>query len=259
MIAPTGDRELDRIVGALNDAGTRLREARDASDALAARVAAAERLAALGRVAAGVAHEIRNPIAAMRLKAENALAGDDTRRRMALDAILGQIARLERLVAEMLAMTQAKQPAAADTDVATFLASCVDTLRDTAAARDVVLAVEARIGRAVFDPELIRRALENLVLNAIQHGPPGSTVTLSAVSQEAGLRFTVVDTGPGVAPEIAQTLFEPFVTGRADGTGLGLAIARELAEAHRGHLLLLDPGGNGRGATFALDLPWPRS
>ena len=73
---------------------------------MSARVAASERLAALGRVAAGIAHEIRNPIAAMRLKAENALAGDDARRRAALHTILGQIARLDRLIAELLAMTQ---------------------------------------------------------------------------------------------------------------------------------------------------------
>jgi signal transduction histidine kinase len=258
-IALTGDYDLDRIVGALNEAGARLRAARNRSDALAVRVAAAERLAALGRVAAGVAHEIRNPIAAMRLKAENALAGDDARRRTALDAILGQIARLERLVTEMLAMTQRREPATVDTDVAAFLASCVDTLRDTATARGVALAVETRMGRAIVDPDLVRRALENLVLNAIQHSPSGSTVTLSAGRQGDGLRFAVADAGPGVAPEIAADLFEPFVTGRADGTGLGLAIARELAEAHGGRLQLLDAGGSGRGATFALDLPWPRS
>jgi len=72
-----------------------------------------------------------------------------------------------------------------------------------------------------------------------------------------GLRLTVADSGAGIAPDLRESLFEPFVTGRADGTGLGLAIARELADAHGGELTLLDPEGAtlGRGAVFILDLP----
>ncbi len=111
-LRPTGERELDRIIGALNEAGTRLAEARRRSDELTGRMAAAERLAALGRIAAGVAHEIRNPIAAMRLKAENALAGDPSRMRAALDVVLMQIARLDALVSQLLAMTQRREAVA---------------------------------------------------------------------------------------------------------------------------------------------------
>jgi His Kinase A (phospho-acceptor) domain len=84
----TGERELDRIVTALNEAGRRVVDARQRADQLARQVAAGERLAAIGRVAAGVAHEIRNPIAAMRLRAENAIAGDPERKRRALAMIL---------------------------------------------------------------------------------------------------------------------------------------------------------------------------
>ena len=101
----TGERELDRIIDALNEAGRRLGDARRQSEALAAQVAASERLAGLGRVAAGIAHEIRNPIAAMRLRAESALAGDDARRRKTLEDMLQLVARLDGLVAELLAMT----------------------------------------------------------------------------------------------------------------------------------------------------------
>jgi signal transduction histidine kinase len=253
----TGERELDRIIDALNEAGRRLAAARRQSEALAAQVATSERLAALGRVAAGVAHEIRNPIAAMRLRAENALAGDDTRRRKTLEDILALVGRLDGLVSELLAMTQRRRPDPENVELEPFLAARVEPHREEAARRDVGILTECSVARARLDPEIVGRILENLLVNAVRHTPAGGHVKLCGTAQEGGLRFTVADTGPGVPAELRDHLFEPFVTGRADGTGLGLAIARELADAHGGRLTLLCPGGETleAGAVFALDLP----
>ena len=249
----TGEAELDRIVAALNTAGTRLAEARRDADALAARVAQSERLAALGRVAAGVAHEFRNPIAAMRLRAENALAGDSARREAALAAILTQIARLDRLIAELLAMTQRRSPQPETVDLAALLEAAAADHRGGAA----TIAVEAAPLGALLDPALLRRALDALLDNARRQTPPGGRITLRARHIPDGLRIEVADSGPGVAPDLRGSLFEPFVTGRADGTGLGLAIARELVEAQGGRLSLARPGGEvaGEGAVFAMELP----
>ena len=251
-IAPTGEAELDRIVAALNTAGARLAEARRQSAGLAARVAAAERLAALGRVAAGVAHEIRNPIAAMRLRAENALAGDAARQAAALAAILQQVARLDRLAGELLTMTQPRTPIPAPLDVPLMLATA-------AADHDVArVRVDAPPCRVRTDAALLRRALDALLENALRHSPPGATVAVQARHDGAMLRLTVADQGPGVPPDLRATLFEPFVTGRAGGTGLGLAIARELAASLGGTLVLADPGGSqGHGAVFVLEVPCP--
>jgi signal transduction histidine kinase len=252
----TGERELDRIIDALNEASVRLSAARQESERLAAEVASAERLAGLGRVAAGVAHEIRNPIAAMRLRAENALAGDDTRRRQALADVLEQVRRLDGLVAELLAMTQRREPHPIAVELQQFLADRVQVHRDAAAARHVAVMTETTVARARIDPEMIGRILDNLMSNAIRHTSAEGHVILSAKPSDGGVRFTVADAGSGVAPGLRDRLFEPFVTGRADGTGLGLAIARELTDAHGGRLVLLHPGGEapGQGAVFALDL-----
>ncbi len=248
-VPPTGERELDRIVAALNAAGDRLAEARAREAALAARMAQGERLAALGRVAAGVAHEIRNPIAAMRLRAENALAGDPARRGAALEAILAQVARLDRLSGELLAMTQKREPVLAPTQLDALLAAVAGEQEQG----EVHIAVQAPALSAMLDEGLVRRVLDALLENALRHTPPGGTVTLSAAREGEVLRIAVADTGPGVPPELRAWLFEPFVTGRPEGTGLGLAIARELADAMGGRLFLAETGP---GATFVLELPW---
>ena len=251
----TGEAELDRIITALNEAGIRLLAAQFGAAAAAARAAQSERMAALGRVAAGVAHEIRNPIAAMRLRAEGALArdpaADPARTRASLEAILGQVDRLDRLSGELLAMTQRGEPQPERVALAPFLQALPADL----ARPGPSLQVAAAEGAGWFDPAMIRRALDNLVQNAQRHTDAQGQVTLSAVSGPGTLRFIVADTGPGVAPELRGTLFEPFVTSRADGTGLGLAIAREMAQAHGGTLVLEDSQA---GAVFTLTLPQPQ-
>lgn len=104
-----------------------------------------------------------------------------------------------------------------------------------------------------FDADQIHRALDNLILNAVQKTPPGGTVTVEAAKRNGRLCLRVRDTGPGVPDGIRERLFEPFVTDRPDGTGLGLAIVREIARAHGGDAHLI---GAIRGAVFEIELPW---
>ncbi len=255
LLPATGEWELDRIVAALNMASARLDEAQRDSAALAVRMAAAERLAALGRVAAGMAHEIRNPIAAMRLRAENALAGDDQRRRAALGSILEQVARLDRLITELLAMTQGRAPDRVALDLAGFLADIVRDYEPAATRRQVTLSLEAPAGTMVhLDPAMIGRAVSNLVQNAIEAAQAGGHVVVVGDAAD-NIRLSVMDDGPGVGGGVRARLFEPFVTGRAEGIGLGLAIARELVTSHGGVLELRDSDA---GARFVIDLPGER-
>ena len=180
----TGERELDQIVTALNDAGRRLGESRLRAEELARQVATAERLAAIGRIAAGVAHEIRNPIAGMRLKAENALAGGSERYRDALSVILSQIERLDRLLSRLLNVTEPERPRVEKVDVASFLDRCLGTVRELGQARGLRLESHTDVETALVDPELLLRALNNLLLNAIQAAPEGSRIRLAAAKHE---------------------------------------------------------------------------
>lgn len=247
-IAPTGEHDLDRIVAALNAAGARLAAAKAEQEGLAARVARSERFAALGRVAAGVAHEVRNPVAAMRLRAENGLAGDDARRRGALEAILGGLGRLERLTAELLTMTQARQAVPAPVGVRAFLDECAAEHGGDGHA----VVVEAEHVVAEIDGALLQRALDELLANARRHGPEGGVIRLVGRRVAGGIAIEVGDEGAGVPAELHDTLFEPFVSGRPEGTGLGLAIAREMVAAAGGRIALLPEGP---GARFRIEVP----
>jgi signal transduction histidine kinase len=211
----------------------------------------------LGRVAAGVAHEIRNPIAAARLQGENALAGDDARRRQAIAEMLGQIDRLDALVGELLAMTQRVEPKPVRVNLHVFLVAQAERHRETGAAKGLSVNKRGAERTVSLDPVVIGRVQDKLLTNAIRHAPIRGTVIIAAEHGAGRLILTVEDTGPGVPPDMAERLFEPFVTGRADGTGLGLAIARELTDAHGGQLMLRSRGGDGtgRGTVFALSLP----
>jgi signal transduction histidine kinase len=252
-LAPTGERELDRLVDALNATGARLADERR-------RASSAERMATIGRVASGLAHEIRNPIAAMRLKAENALAtGGDERRIAALKSILQQVGRLDSLLNDLLAMAQRQTPKSAEVYLAAFLERTAEPHRELAGAKGVRLDVvsdKSSASSPQFDADQMRRAVDNLILNAIQNASSGGKVTIEAGCRNGQFCVRVRDDGEGVPESIRERLFEPFVTGRPDGTGLGLAIVREIARAHGGEARLLPTS---RGAEFEIEVPWRQS
>jgi signal transduction histidine kinase len=249
----TGAPELDRLVDALNVTGERLALERR-------RATAAERLAAVGRLAAGLAHEIRNPIAAMRLKSENALASSDgTRKDAALNAILQQVTRLDTLLHDLLEMTQAREPDLGEVDLPSFLQRTVESHQELATRKDLSLSIgtpHASSPLPRFDAFQMQRALDNLILNAIQSTPDGGRVVVDALRRGNNMVLRVSDTGRGVSDEIRPRLFEPFVTVRPDGTGLGLAIVREIARLHGGDARLVSAE---IGAIFEIEVPWQPS
>ncbi|KQQ40277.1 hypothetical protein ASF61_05735 [Duganella sp. Leaf126] len=236
---------------------------------------ASERMAALGSLAAGLAHEIRNPLGTIRMKVDNALAASPERRpartEAALRTTLLQVQRLETLVASLLALTQPFHPQRVPVVLADWLEQRRQDHADAADDLDVRLvlvlgagldgggaAVEDGAGPgadvALFDPAQMARVLDNLLINALAHTTAGGQVTLGAARDGAVLRLWVADDGRGVPPALQANLFDPLVTGRPGGTGLGLAVVREVVHAHGGTVAL--DTAHAPGTRIVVELPW---
>jgi len=235
---------------------------------LRTQLAQAERLATLGRVSAGLAHEIRNPLGTMRMKAENAMAAPaelrEARVNGALESVLTQTARLETLVSSLLALTQPFRVERESVDLAAWLEARRSAHADAAHARGIRIGLvidpalaSAANGLALFDPTQMVRVFDNLVLNALAHTGQDGEIELGARRTSRGtLLMWVADDGVGIAADLRDTLFEPFATGRAGGTGLGLALVREIVQGHDGRIYLAD---SPQGTRIEMELPWPKS
>lgn len=258
-LARLGERDLDQIVEALNRYAERAERLQREASELSGKLAQAERFSMLGKMAAQIAHEIRNPAGAMRLKAENALAGDAARREAALKTIIEQVGRIESQVTSLLALTQPITIEVRAVDLRVWIDGIVQANQARAQSRDVALSGDVQTGATepIFDPAQLARALDNLIVNALRHAPAGGHVTVRAESAQCAdgerFRLEVIDDGPGVKDAERERIFEPFVTGRPDGSGLGLAVVREIASAHGGRAYLAEDSNVTR---FVIDLPW---
>jgi signal transduction histidine kinase len=217
-----------------------------------------ERLAALGRMAATVAHEIKNPLSAIKSIAQVMREDEGLRHEYARDLklIVGETDRLSQSVTQLLSFARKENPAEQPLAIDELLQSVIDLFQANAREQGINLRHEtkANVQLAGKCVSAVRAALSNLILNALQATPSGGHVSVVASVVRDELLLSIRDTGPGVPADLRERIWEPFFTTRQRGTGLGLAIVRKRVQEVGGSASL-EIAKTGHGALFQLRVP----
>jgi two-component system nitrogen regulation sensor histidine kinase NtrY len=253
----SGD-ELGQLAGAFNTMTRQLAEQRD-------RLVQAERVAAWRELARRLAHELKNPLFPLQITVENLLrsrerpAGEfDEVFRESTRTLLDEIANLRAIVGHFSDFAKMPAPQLQDVDVNELLRGAVRLFEaQVNAAKGGPIYVRMQLAEGLetirADPDLLHRAVQNLVLNALDAMPEGGTLTLATFKSPEGVCVEVSDTGKGLTTEECARLFTPYYTSKQHGTGLGLAIVQSVVSDHGGTISVeSDPG---RGTSFRIELP----
>jgi len=247
--------EVERLAAEVTGTLTRLQAAQE-------ELVEAERMATVGRLSLKVAHEVRNPIAAIGLNAE--LLGDLVQGRVAEDgteatslvsAIRDQVVALDALTEEYLAFARFPRPQFEEDSVNEMVTAVAEFVRPLASRQGVgvKVATDPTVPPMEIDRTLLRQAVLNLLKNGLEAVSQGGSLTLTTRRLDDTVEIAVSDTGPGITPEVGRRLFEQFFTTKPQGTGLGLAISRQIVEEHGGRIRWSSTPGEG--ATFTMSLP----
>jgi signal transduction histidine kinase len=218
-----------------------------------------ERLASLGRLSAGIAHEVRNPLTGMSLLLDE--LHDRLLQQPADQALirrsLTEIERLEGLVSELLHFASVPASCLQPGDIGEVLRDTLFLVNKQCRRAAVTLVEEVAAAFPPFplDRDKLKQAFLNLLTNAIEAMPGGGTLTVRASAEGQGVRVTIRDTGEGIPPERIPLIFEPFYTTKGDGTGLGLSITHNIVSDHGGRIEV--ESRPGEGTTFVLLFPAP--
>jgi two-component system sensor histidine kinase HydH len=217
-----------------------------------------EKLAAIGGLAAGVAHEIRNPLSSIKGLAsyfKNKFE-EDTDDKEAAGVMIQEVDRLNRVISELLEFAGPTQLNPRSTDINALLEHSVRLIQKEAATKGVK--IELNLSRqqmaAEIDSDRFSQCLLNLYLNALQAMDKGGRLTIENSIKEKGLiKIEIKDTGPGIHTEDQNKIFDPYFTTKSKGTGLGLAIVHKIIEAHKGEIKVRNVSG--QGAAFTIIIP----
>jgi signal transduction histidine kinase len=233
-----------------------LERARSESERLHARLRHAERLATAGELAAGMAHELRNPLAA--IVNATALLTDDAgltpaERSATLTAVRTEARRLNRILSDFLQFARPQEARRAPGDIREVVQHVSALIREDysrAARVDVRVAVDPAVPRFAFDRDQVTQVLWNVALNGVEAMNGRGRLSLEVARQNGDVALMVSDTGPGIPREHLAQVFEPFYSGKPDGSGLGLAIAERIVAAHGGRIEIDAPSGGGTRVTM---------
>ncbi|HEX9022038.1 MAG TPA: ATP-binding protein [Nitrospirota bacterium] len=247
----------EEALARLDESHSALREQTDILFQTEEQLRRADRLSALGELSAGMAHEIRNPLGAIKGAVE-ILKDDyspDEAKYEFVRILLKETDRLNRIVHEFLGFARPKPPEFHQTDPNESVESVLTLISQEArkAGVAVVKKLDPFIGKRNLDAALLKQALLNLMLNAIQAMPKGGALTVETALRGEFLEIKIADTGVGITEENRKKLFSPFFTTKKNGTGLGLAITYRIVQNHRGTVAVSSEPG--RGTTFTIKIP----
>jgi signal transduction histidine kinase len=251
----TGLHELERIYRRVNELAMSLRDRTAREHDLQEKLKHKERLAALGQVAASVAHELRNPLTTIRLRAQMiGRSSDDPLVGRSTEMVLEEIARLDDMVERLLYFSRPLTLRFQRADMMALARTVVTSQEDVAQSVAVTL-VGPDTGSFEIDcdPSAVRQVLDNIVRNAIEASSRGGTVTMACRSTDGLIVVSVRDQGAGMRETVRDNVFDPFFTTKSTGTGLGLSIAYEIAVAHHGRIDV--ESAPGEGTTVSVSLP----
>jgi len=217
------------------------------------------RLASVGRLAAGVAHEIRNPLSSIKGFATyfKQRYQDVPRDQQTADIMIQEVDRLNRVVSQLLEFARPVSVSPKPASLKTLVADSVKLIQPQARDKQITISTRhaAKVDAINIDPDRISQVLLNFYLNAIEAMEPGGKLAIKLSGSEEGDRLfiQVSDTGPGIAAEDLPKIFDPYFTTKSSGTGLGLAIAHNIVEAMGGTIEVKSEAG--KGTTFGLTLP----
>lgn len=256
-IVVRGDGEFGSLHDDIDQLTTRIEFVVQELHAREREVVRAEQLAAVGQLAAGVGHEIRNPLTSIKMLVQAAIEDPEqpTLTLEDLKVIEGEVRRMERSLQTFLDFARPPKPERRAVDLLEVVRAVLGLVRGRAEKQRVVTRVEAPAGPVTLtaDPGQLQQVLINLVLNALDAMPTGGTLTLSVRSAGGGVEVEVSDIGPGIPRDVMPRLFQPFVSSKDTGLGLGLVISRRIVEDHGGTLGAANSVGGG--ATFLIRLP----
>lgn len=246
---------VEDLAARLRDAEGRLEQTQEENRRLQEAAARRTRLEAMGRMAAEIAHELRNPLGGLELTAcllRDDLAGDPRRHELVLSVLEG-IRALTRVTGNLLTFARTVTPRLRTMDAHRCLHRVRELVDAACVAKGVTLVLDAPLGAAFRgDPELVQQILLNLVHNALEATPEGGRLELLAQARaDLGVDLRVLDTGKGMDAEVLARVFDPFFTTREGGTGLGLPISFRLAEAQGARIEIRSERGRGTEAVVS--------
>jgi two-component system sensor histidine kinase HydH len=221
-----------------------------------------EKLAAIGKLAAGVAHEIRNPLSSIRGFSQflrHALTERPKEQEYA-EVMVKEVDRINKVVTDLLTFSRPMAAELAPSDLRELMEHVVRLVQADAQESGVEIHMNVALERSDFplDSNQITQALLNLMLNGLQASESGGRIEIGAATSKTGsrLHIWVEDDGPGIPEEQMRNIFDPFFTTREEGSGLGLAIVHTIVENHRGEVRVKSPApGRNRGSRFTISLP----